>query len=123
MKKEFKFKLLEAGIGVEFGEEKYLVTYEEAELSWDDGKKWCEERGGKLPTIEQLITLYEHSDEINVALEKAGKESVGGWIWSDREHSSNERLAWCVYMDYGYTDCYYKDYTFYVRAVSAFHIQ
>ena len=122
MTKEFKCTALEYCFEIQFGEEKYYIAYEEKDLSWDEGRKWGMERGKEsdLPTIEQLLTMYEHKDEINKVLKEAGQEVVGGGLWSNREHSADPRFAWYVDVYYGLTYLNSKDTTLIVRAVSAF---
>lgn len=120
MDKTFKCTPLENGFGVEFGDQKFMVSYDETCLPWDEAKKWCEEKGTRLPGIEELMTLHEHRSEINAMLEKAEKETLGGWYWSGREHATNPRSAWYVYLYYGNTDWGNKNLNGSVRAVSAF---
>ena len=125
MTKEFKCTALEYCFEIQLGEEKYYIAYEEKDLSWDEGRKWGMERGKEsdLPTIEQLLTMYEHKDEINKVLKEAGQEVVGGGLWSNREHSADPRFAWHVNMTNGASYNSTKLNTAYVRAVSAFQLK
>lgn len=130
--KNFKFSLLQQGIHIQ-GEAQdlngndypisLLLSYEEEDLPWDEAIGWAKEQGGALPTRAQYVAIQEHRDEINVELEKAGKEKLGGWYWTCEEYQQNNSFAWCVNMNYG--DPYYsnKGYTNDVRAVSAFPIE
>ena len=80
-------------------------------LSWDNAMKIFPIGDWWLPTKEELNLLYKQ------------KEIVGGfatdYYWSSSEDCSG--YAWIQYFGNGYqNDDYYKDYTFYVRAVRAF---
>ena len=33
------------------------------EMNWDNAKEWCEEKGGRLPTLEELEKAYEDKVE------------------------------------------------------------
>lgn len=120
MENNFNFTLHEKGIAIQFGEEKFLISYEETELPWNEAKVWAEEREGVLPTIDQLLIIHEHREEINAKLKEAGKEIIGGWMWTRREYIPNAECAWAVTMIYGDVDWGNKRYGSYVRAVSAF---
>ncbi|MDL2230335.1 DUF1566 domain-containing protein [Alistipes sp. OttesenSCG-928-L06] len=117
MKEEFKCTLLEGGIGIEIGVEKFVISYDEHCLPWGKATKWCREKGGKLPSIKQLMTIHEHRPEINAMLKRAKKETLNGWYWSEREHPRDAVSAWYVGVGYGNT-AWTDKYTFYyTRAV------
>lgn len=120
MKKQFKVTLLESGIGIEYGEEKFVVSYQAVGKSWEEGRKWAEQQGGSMPTLEQAVIVHEYRDVINKALAEAGREEISGWHWTSREYPANERCAWAVHMYYGRTGWSSKRYYGQVRAVTAF---
>lgn len=70
---------------------------------------WCADKGDGwyLPAVNELKTLYESK-----------VVELKHYYWSSTEYSYVR--AWLVYMYDGYTRDYNKNYTSYVRAVSAF---
>ena len=132
MKTGIKITPTETGLGIQGtalnlnGEEyKYgfHVSFEETSAQWEDAKKWCEERGGKLPSVEQAIILARHWDEINEVLKETEKETLGGWHWTDREYHRNPNSALVVGMGRGSVGVDFKAYDGSVRAVSAFSFE
>lgn len=119
MKPEFKCTLNEKGIILEFRDEKFLMSYEETELTWDKAKEWAAERGGTLFPCKHSIVFAEHIDEINEMLEEAGKETLSGWLWTDREYSTSKSCAWAVNALDGAVGWLTKSSLSSVRAVSA----
>ena len=81
-------------------------------MKWEDAKKACENlgRGWRLPTKEELNTLY------------LNKDKIGGFAdnnyWSSTE--DDDSYAWFQYFGYGTQDHLDKYYALYVRAVRAF---
>lgn len=132
MENKINITLVEQGIAVQ-GEsvnlngEKYnfgfLVSFDEEDHNWNDARKFCEECGGSLPSVEQLRVLAEHRKQINKQLEEAGHKLILGWYWSDKEDWDSSDLAWYVGMGHGnwYNDSKYNSY--HVRAVSDFHVE
>ena len=82
------------------------------EMKWEDAKKACENLGSgwRLPTKEELNTLY------------LNKDKIGGFAdnvyWSSAEYGNAS--AWSQLFYYGYQAVNFKFYTFYVRAIRAF---
>lgn len=74
-----------------------------------------------LPTVAQLLAMYEHRDEINDCLmAMGGRKLTPGWYWSSIEHSSD--FAWYVGMYDGSVGNDGKYGYHHVRAVSAFQL-
>ena len=115
-------------------------------MNWDDAIKYCENLGGRLPTISELRTLIQNcpgtetGGECGVTDEclsyedcrtdpcggceedSSGKYSVFGdsdWFWSSSEQSGDAGRAWLVYFYNGSVLYYYTKYYFYyhVRCV------
>jgi len=122
MKKHFKCYLTDEGINVEINDFRLLISYDYPSVTWDKMKEQAEALGGKLPTWDQAMSVYEHKEEINEVLKEAGKPELSGWMWIDREHSTDNRFAWLVLVYNGYTYYSYKFDTNYVLAVSAFQL-
>lgn len=118
MENTFKCILEERGIILQFGEEKYLKSYEEAYLPWDKAKEWAKKKGGDLFPWEHSIEFAEHLNEVNDLLRKAGKEIIGS-LWTNREHATCPNCAWLVNMTNGNVNWNLKDFNYTVRAVSA----
>ena len=77
--------------------------------SWEDAKKICEKLGDgwRLPTREELHLMW------------LNKDSIGGfaaaYYWSSSEGSNGN--AWYQLFYDGYQANFFKDVTYYVRAV------
>lgn len=91
----------------------------EERLNFDEAQQFCQDTGGRCPTIDELTGIFLNKDKINASLEAAGlpklKES---WYWSSTEDSSNG--AWGLWMDDGSRDFTTKNISKYVRPVLAF---
>ena len=81
--------------------------------------KWCIEQGNEwyLPSINELMELYKVKNVVNKTLTKYSHTEIIGCYWSSTEES--EFCAWNVLKYDGNTN-YYKNRSYYVRAVSAF---
>jgi len=110
-------------------------------MTWDEAITYCENLGGRLPTISELRTLIQNcaatetGGECGVTddclsydcwndpcdgceYDESGKYSVFGdtyWFWSSSELSDAAGLAWSV--DFVNGHVYYVSYYFYVRCV------
>jgi len=84
------------------------------EHNWEDAKKICADLGNgwRLPTREELHLMWLH------------RGSIGGFAaanyWSSSE--SNTNFAWYQFFFNGFQYNYYKNFTYYVRAVRALSI-
>ena len=85
------------------------------EMKWEDAKKACEKLGSgwRLPTKEELNTLY------------LNKDKIGGfatfYYWSSTETVNfNSPFAWYQYFGSGNQDGANKNDAYYVRAIRAF---
>jgi len=84
----------------------------EGEMEWDDAMKACADLGDgwRLPTKDELNTLYQNKDKIG-----GFANSV---FWSSTEYSTTR--AYSFYFFNGYAPNCYKFTTRSVRAVRAF---
>ncbi len=85
--------------------------------------------GWFLPSAGQLSYLYENHSDLAARIQALGSKlessyikwfSTSWYYWSSSELSSLSDYAYRVDFDYGYVGWRYKDYTYDVRAVSAF---
>ena len=92
----------------------------EERLNFDEAQQFCQDAGGRCPTIDELTGIFLNKDKINAALSAANLPLVKEyWYWSSTEYSSN--LAWILRMSDGGRDWGYKShYHQYVRPVLAF---
>lgn len=117
---EFKFTAEETSFIVEGEGKKLRVSFEEKNLNWKDAQKWCKENGGGDESVDNLRLLAKYRESINKELEALGKETLGGWIWSnERDYISPSNTAFVVLLNYGLVDYNSQINNFYVRAVSA----
>lgn len=92
----------------------------EEELDFDEAQQFCQDAGGRCPTIDELTGIYLNKDKINAALKVANlPELQENWYWSSTEYDYNG--AWKLRMSDGLRLNNYKyGYNFYVRPVLAF---
>ncbi len=91
----------------------------EERLNFDEAQQFCQDTGGRCPTIDELTGIYLNKDKINAALSAANLPILKEYYyWSSTEYSSN--YAWFLWMDDGsrYTGSKYNSK--YVRPVLAF---
>jgi hypothetical protein len=61
-----------------------LLPGDEAEMNWDDAKKWAKDQGGELPTRREQSLLYANLKD----------EFQGTWYWSGEAHERESGWAW-----------------------------
>lgn len=113
-------------------------------MDWDNAITYCENLGGRLPTISELRTLIQNCPTTETGgkcgitdsclsstdcwndscdrceYDESGKYSVFGdtyWFWSSSELLGNADFAWYVYFSSGYVYSYSKDGNNFVRCV------
>lgn len=91
----------------------------EEELDFDEAQQFCQDAGGRCPTIDELTGIYLNKDKINAALKVANlPELQENWYWSSTEYTSYG--AWELGMGNGYRYYGSKYNYYYVRPVLAF---
>lgn len=91
----------------------------EERLNFDEAQQFCQDTGGRCPTIDELTGIYLNKDKINAALSAANLPILKEYYyWSSTEFSSS--LAWGLWMDGGYRTNTGKSNSKYVRPVLAF---
>ena len=97
-----------------------ILSLDETEYwEWSDAKQWCLNHGDgwRLPTKDELLAIYQNKRDINYWLTRCKGIQLGdGWYWSS---TNSDGCANSVNMGNGNVHGF-KDYTNYVRAVSAF---
>ena len=117
---EFKFTAEENSFIIEAEGKKLRVSFEEKSLNWEDAQKWCKENGGGDESVDNLRLLAKYREPINKKLEALGKETLGGWIWSnERSYITPKAIAFVVRLNNGYVDNNNQRSNDFVRAVSA----
>ena len=85
-------------------------------------KDFCKKTKWFLPSMRDLITLYNAKSYVNASLSltasSGAKTLTESYYWSSTEYVSN--LAWTLGMGNGYRDFNYKRTNYYVRPVLAF---
>ena len=84
------------------------------EMKWEDAKKACRNLGSgwRLPTKEELNTLYLNKDKIGVF--------ANNIYWSSTEDENDNNYVWHQSFDNGHQYGTGKGATYYVRAIRAF---
>lgn len=83
-------------------------------VSWEEGKEWCESKGGNYGDISTWNFIWKNSAEINDALQtKSYREIEDGLYWSV---AKNDDKAFAFNMD-GIDDVYSKKISLKIRAI------
>ena len=100
-----------------------IISRNETRSNWEGAKSWCASLGSgwRLPTEEELQTIYRVKSTLNSTLVVNGDElKVEDLYWSSNDTDSIFTLIVSMSNGYTYAGNYYKDDDYYVRAVSAF---
>lgn len=85
--------------------------------------KWCRAKGDSwyLPAKSELMEIYRNRHAINETMSHHNGVGLLDMYWSSTESDADSKFcAWHVYMNDGNTGYIFKNFSFYVRAVSAF---
>ncbi len=89
-----------------------------------DAFEWCRAKGSSwyLPARDELKQIYKNKDKLNSTLSQYGTAIENNYYWSSTEcvDYKPEFCAWLVDMCFGNALSFYKNYYYYVRAVSTF---
>ena len=62
----------------------------EEKLNFDEAQQFCQDAGGRCPTIDELTGIYLNKDKINAALSAANLPALKeSWYWSSTEYNSS----------------------------------
>ena len=90
----------------------------EERLNFDEAQQFCQDAGGRCPTIDELTGIYLNKDKINAALSAANLPALKeSWYWSSTEYS--DYTAWRLVVSDGYRSYHAKTNRSYVRPVLA----
>ncbi len=84
---------------------------------------WCRAKGDSwyLPAKSELMEIYHNRHAINETMSKHDGVRLLGYHWSSTESDADSKhCAWPVYMYYGTPYIHSKNFSYCVRAVSAF---
>ena len=81
MENNFTCSIRENGIAIESGNEKFIIAFERLNRQGHKATGFAEEKGGKLPTINQAMVIKENLEQINETLKEAGKPILRGTVW------------------------------------------
>jgi hypothetical protein len=84
------------------------------ELKWEEAKKYCADKGGRLPTVRELEFLIDRTKH-DPATTIPDMKSF--WYWTSEELAGNSGGARVVGLGYGSVYGYNKDNNNYVRPV------
>ena len=104
---------------VEAEGKKLRVSYAEFNGNHSDSMEFCKQNGGGDESVENLRFLAKYRDTINKELDKLGKETLGGWYWSNEETWWNDSFAFVVLTNNGFVSNARRGDYYYARAVSA----
>ncbi len=83
-------------------------------MKWEEAKKFCVDQGGRLPNVNELLSLVDRTKS-SPATTIPGMKSE--WYWTCEEIACNSGRAWFVFFFYGDVGTYDKDGYGYVRPV------
>lgn len=107
------------------GQHGKIVSVAQTHCPWSEGKSWCSQlgRGWRLPTRDELMTIYYNRDAINAACNNMGYDPlVRDNYWSSEVHQaySNVTLVWRFNMNTNSANADNSLKHDFVRAVYAF---
>jgi len=83
-----------------------FIAMSESEMTWDQAKAWCQERGGRLPLIGGSSSLRDvprdpSADGFGYVGGPGASGLPGGRYWTDTEVADNPGYSWIVVDDGG----------------------
>lgn len=118
---ELKWNADKFGVEIKTDDEHFVISAKPSMImSWDDAMRYFkDDTEWKLPTTKQLRLVADNLDEINSIIKANNGYELFGWLWSCK--IQGEWFAWVVSMHSGGTSLDYRDFSGYVRAVSALY--
>lgn len=85
-------------------------------MTLDEAKKYALNKGGRLPTVEELSRLVDYKRyDPSIDTEFFPDMKTDDWYWTGTEHAYWSDLAWIVDFESGSVYCYCKGNSNYVR--------
>lgn len=119
MENNMKFTAEENSFIVEADGKRLRVSFAEFFGNHADAMTFCKDNGGGDETVENLRLLAKYRDDINKELGALGKETLGGWVWTNEEYWNDKDFAFVVSMITGIVGNDYRSLNYYAHAVSA----
>ena len=85
-------------------------------MAWAEAKIWCKQQGGRLPEIQELVTLVDYSRH-NPAIDPIFGNTQSSYYWSSTTFAYNPSYAWDVGFSGGFVYYVGKTSSSYVRPV------
>ncbi len=87
-------------------------------MNWEEAKKFCADKGGRLPEVEELSRLVDYKKS-SPAIDKDFflDTKTDDWYWTGTTRADWSGYAWMVYFGYGVVSLYGKGNINHVRAV------
>jgi len=114
-----RFKVLNDGwiqdkdLGIDWG------PSSEKTMNHEKAEKWSKDKGGRLPTIEELRSIIDYERREPAIDADIFKDTKRSWYWTNTPVAGYPEDAWCVGFSYGIVDSYGKGIDGYVRPVRA----
>ena len=84
-----------------------VLPGDQDDTDWQTQMDWAKSIGGDLPDRSEAALMFKHS-------KSAFKKT---WYWTNEQHASDSKYAWCQGFGNGLQDDYYTDYRLRARAV------
>jgi hypothetical protein len=86
-------------------------------INWSDAKKYATDKGGRLPTVDELASLVDRSKR-NPAIDPIFADTkTDDYYWTETALAGYSAYAWFVTFSSGTVSLYGKDRNGYVRPV------
>jgi hypothetical protein len=85
-------------------------------MNFNDAKEYCENKGGRLPTVDELQTILDRTMYNPTADKNIFKDVKSEWYWTSTKYAGNSSCSWCVSFCGGDVGSSIEGYDYYVRA-------
>jgi hypothetical protein len=88
-------------------------------MNWSDAKKYATDKGGRLPTVDELASLVDRSKRKPAIDPVFTDTKTDDYYWTSTPYAGSSGDAWCVGFYVGIVGYCLKGNSSYVRAVRA----